>query len=151
MEDVHYLIKQFSFQREGHSLITSRTTEAHQETTWGQIKGMQALYTPWSLSATLPLNHCYKTPHQIPPGWDTQFWGHEPAVAPFAWQSNRLFFSTLLKILSLNFDLALVHRGQVFGIILNFFFLSQWNRAHPRTNLGNAICRQRHLIFIRYT
>ena len=58
------------------SLITSRTTEAHQKTTRGQIKGMQALHTPWSLSATPSLNLCYKTPHQIPPGWDTQFWGH---------------------------------------------------------------------------
>ena len=59
------------FQREGHSLITLRTTEAQQETAWGKIKGMQALHTP--LLATLPLNHCYKTPHQIPPGEDTQF------------------------------------------------------------------------------
>ena len=42
-----------------------------QETIWSQIKGMQVLYTPWSLSANLSLNFCYKTPPQIPPSWDT--------------------------------------------------------------------------------
>ena len=31
MEDVNYLMKHSSFQREGHSLITLRTTEAYQE------------------------------------------------------------------------------------------------------------------------
>ena len=46
MEDVNCLMKHSSFQREGHSLITSRNTEAHQETTCGQIKGMQALHIP---------------------------------------------------------------------------------------------------------
>ena len=34
MEDVNHLMKYSSFQREGHSLIISRTS-------WGQIKGMQ--------------------------------------------------------------------------------------------------------------
>ena len=86
---VNYLMKQSSFQREGHSLITSRTTKAHQETTWGQIKGIQALHTPWSLSATPALTQCYKTPHQISLGWDS-VWGHEPTVSSFiAWQSNK--------------------------------------------------------------
>ena len=69
MENVNYLMKLSSFQREGHSLITLRTIEAHQENTWGQIKGMQALHASWSLSATLPLNHCYKTPRQGLPWW----------------------------------------------------------------------------------
>ena len=96
MEDISYLMKHSLFQREGHSLITSRTTEVHQETTGGQIKGMQTLHTSGSLPSTLPLNLCYKTPHQIPPGWDTQFWGHEPAVSFFAWQGNKaiLFYFT---------------------------------------------------------
>ena len=88
-----------SFQR-GHSLVTLRTREAYLETTWGQSKRMQALYTPWSLSATLLLNLCYKTPHQIPPdpklGTDI-FWGHEPAVSPFAWQRIKLLFSTFTQ------------------------------------------------------
>ena len=39
--------------------------EIHQATR-GQIKGVQTLHTSRSLWATLPLNHCYKIPHQIP-------------------------------------------------------------------------------------
>ena len=39
MEDVNLM--KHSFQKEGHSLITSRTRDAYQETTWGQIKEMQ--------------------------------------------------------------------------------------------------------------
>ena len=37
MEDVNDIIKHSSFQREGHSLITSRTTEACHETTGLQV------------------------------------------------------------------------------------------------------------------
>ena len=33
MEDVNHLMKHPSFQREGHSLIILKTTEAHQEIT----------------------------------------------------------------------------------------------------------------------
>ena len=40
MEDVNYLMKHSSFQKEVHSLIVS---EFCQETTRGQIKAMQAL------------------------------------------------------------------------------------------------------------
>ena len=65
MEDVNFLTKHSSFQTEGQSLVTLRTTEAHQETAGDQIKEMQALHTLRPLSATLPLNHCYETPHQI--------------------------------------------------------------------------------------
>ena len=46
MEDAHYLMKHSSFQRESHSSITSETTEAHQEATWGQTKAVQALHAP---------------------------------------------------------------------------------------------------------
>ena len=52
MEDVNYLML---------------TIQTHQENAWGQIKGVQALQTPWSLSATPHWNHCYETPHQIHP------------------------------------------------------------------------------------
>ena len=47
------------------------------------------------LPATPPLNHRYKT-HQTVLGWDTQFQGQEPAMAPSAWQSNKaiLFYFT---------------------------------------------------------
>ena len=89
-------MKNSSFEREGHSLLTLRNT-AHQETTWDQIKGMQALHTPWSLLATPPLNHSYDTPHQSLQVGTYSFWGHEPTVSPFAWQSNKaiLFHSKL--------------------------------------------------------
>ena len=43
---VIYLMKDSSFQREGRSLVTSRTTETHYETSTGQVKGMQALQVP---------------------------------------------------------------------------------------------------------
>ena len=47
------------------------------------------------LSATLPLNLCYKTPYQIVP-YGAFFHGHTPSVSPFAWQSNKaiLFYFT---------------------------------------------------------
>ena len=60
MEDVNCLRKHSSFHREGHRLLISGTTEAHQEITWDQTKGVKALHTPWPLSVTPPLNHCYK-------------------------------------------------------------------------------------------
>ena len=52
------------------------TSKLIRRTIWDHIKGVQTLHTPWSFSATLPLKHCYKTPHQIPPGWDSQFLCH---------------------------------------------------------------------------
>ena len=42
------------------------------------------------------------------------FWGQEPSVSPFGWQSNKVILSTSPKTLSLRFNLALVHRGQAF-------------------------------------
>ena len=62
---IKWKTKHSSFQKTG-------SAEAHQETSWGQMKGAQALLIPWPLSATPPWNHCYKPPHQILPGWDTQ-------------------------------------------------------------------------------
>jgi len=94
--ELNHLTKHSSFQRGGHSLITSRTAEVHQETTWGQRKGMQTQHTPWPLSATVPSNHRCKTAHQIPLGWNTEFWRSVSAVALSAWQSNEtiLFYFT---------------------------------------------------------
>ena len=90
MEDVNYLIKLSSFQR-----------EAHQETTWGQIKGMQGLHTPRSLSATPPLSHCYKTPHQILPSvGHTVLKGMSPLCPPLPGKAVKLFFSTSPKTVS---------------------------------------------------
>ena len=71
------------------------TREVHQEKTWDQIKTVQALHSPYILSANLTLNCCYK------PG-----------------KATKLFFSTSPKTLSARFDSAPVHRGQVFDIII---------------------------------
>ena len=84
LEDVSYLMKHSSLQREGHSLITLRAREAHPETMWGQIKGVQALHTPQSFPAAPPLNHCCTTPHQVPLDWDTQVLRDKSTVSLFA-------------------------------------------------------------------
>ena len=82
-------MKHSSFRRDGHSLKTWRSTETHQEI---RLKGCKPRNTPWSLSGCWPLNHYYKSPHHIPLGSDTQFWGYESAVSPFAQQSNKAIF-----------------------------------------------------------
>ena len=64
------------------------------------------------LSTKPPWNHSYKRPHQVLPGWDTQFSrGGAPCVLPVPGKAIKLLFSTSLKSLSLRFDLALVYRG----------------------------------------
>jgi len=55
-----------------------------------------------------PCFNCfYKTSHEIPLGGDTQFSRAGATVFPFAWQSNKLFFSISSKTLSPRFDLTL--------------------------------------------
>ena len=48
-----------------------------------KFKECRPQHTP-SLSASLPLNHCYKTPHQIPQSWTDSFERLKPTVSPFA-------------------------------------------------------------------
>ena len=75
--------------------VTVWSNRTHQETAWGQIKGGQALHAPWSLSAIPPSNQRCKTPHHrhnAPNPAGTQFWEHEPANSPFAWQGNKAIF-----------------------------------------------------------
>ena len=115
MDDVKYLRKYSTFQKEGHSLIILRITDIPQNA-WNQIKGTQAPSTPWSPSASLLLNHCYKTPHQILLGWHTVFEGMTPLFSPLHGKATKLFLSIWSKTLFLRFDLAPVHRGQVFSI-----------------------------------
>ena len=71
------------------------TREVHQEKTWDRIKTVQALHSPYILSANLTLNCCYK------PG-----------------KAAKLFFSTSPKTLPARFDSAPVHRGWGFDIII---------------------------------
>ena len=105
MDDANYLMKYSTFQREGHSLITLRITDTPQKTTWNQIKGTQAIGTPW-FKATQPLNHCYKTPHQSLLGWDTVFEGTSPLFSPLLGKAIKLFLSIWSKTLSLRFNLT---------------------------------------------
>ena len=82
----------------------------------GQIKGVQALHTPWSLSATLPLNHLSKTPHHVLLSWYTSSEGTSPLCVPLPGKAIKLFFSTSPKTLSPRFNSALVHKGPVFVV-----------------------------------
>ena len=88
------------------------------------MKGVQALHTPWCLLTTPPLNHCYKTPHQSLPGWDTPILrGMSLLCPPLPGKAVKLFFSTSPKTLFPRFDSAPVHRGRDFGISnMGFFF-----------------------------
>ena len=81
------------------------------------------------LSTAPRLSRCYKTSHQIPLGGDTRFSRAGATVFPFAWQSNKLFFSTSSKTLSPRFDLTLVHRGQAFGIKMHLILLEMLKRV----------------------
>ena len=115
MEDVNHLMKHSSFQREGYSLITSRTTEAHQ--------------------AHSRLKECrpctYPDPYQQPHPWTTaieltkspqvgthSFEDMSLLCPPLPGKAIKLFFSTSPQTLSLRFNSALLHRGRVFGITM---------------------------------
>ena len=91
---------------------------------WGQITAHTLI-----LTRKPALEHCYKTPHHILPGWDTQCLRAWTVVSLFALQSNKavLWYSTRN---SLRFSLALAHKRHVLGIktemlysFLNFHFL----------------------------
>ena len=114
-EGVNYLMKHSSFQREGHSLITMRTREGHQ-TTWSQIKGMQALHTPWSLSQLHPWTMAIKPLTKSPQVGTHSFWGTSPPCPHLPDKTMKLFFSTSPKTLSPRFSSAPVCRGRIFSI-----------------------------------
>ena len=81
-ENVNYLI-QFFIPETGHSLMTSRTIETHQETTWSQIK--RGPVHTLLLSAISPLNSCHKKLLTISSSVGTHsFQGQEPVVTAFA-------------------------------------------------------------------
>ena len=76
---------------------------------------MQALQIPQCFLLNPHLNYCYKTQHQI------VLRGMSCLHPPLCGKAIKLFFSTLPKILSASFNLAVVHRGQIFSI----------NSCHP--------------------
>ena len=103
-------MKHSSFQRKAHSPITLWTTKAHQEN--HQSKGMLVLHTPWSLSARLPLNHCYKTRHQTFQDGTHCFEGGT-LLCPLHLAKQWSYAFLLHLKLCLGFDSAPVHRGWV--------------------------------------
>ena len=120
--------------------MTSRTTETHQETPWDQIKGMQALHTSSSLSATLPLNHHSKTPHQIPPRLGhTILRASEPRV-PFAWQNNKaiLFYFSQNSVSRIQFSTSL--QRSTFGITVRWLYSSSTPLQDGIRANGKEIC-----------
>ena len=77
----------------------------------------QTPHKPWCLLATSPApNHCNKTPHQIPPAWDTD-------LRAWACHVNKAFllYPKLLRI-----DSALVHRGWVLASLVIQFQTSEF-------------------------
>ena len=68
------------------------TREAHQEITWEQIKGVQALHTPWSLSAshswTIAIKLLTKSSRVL-----TVFKGRSLPCLPLPGKAIKLFFS----------------------------------------------------------
>ena len=107
--------------REGHNLITLRAGEAHLETTRGQMKAVKALHTSRRLSAPLPLNHCYRTPHKIRGLGHRVFEGTSPPCPSLPGKAIKLFFSP--KILSLRSNSAPGYRCQSFIIPPNSFLI----------------------------
>ena len=93
------------FLREGHSLITLKLIRIPQE---ARLKEYRSWHTLILISKP-PLNHCYKTPHQIPHLSHAAGLGHvvlqgtSPLCPPFAWQSNKaiLFYFTQNSVLEI--------------------------------------------------
>ena len=94
---------------------------------WGQKKRLPETRLKESrpcmtliLSASAPLKYCYKVPHQILLGWDTIFKGRSQLYPPLPGIAIKLLFSASPRTLSPKFNLAPVHRGQVFSITSTF-------------------------------
>ena len=109
-----------------------------QETTWGQIKGIQALYLSWSLSAIRPLNHRYKTLYQILLGSGTQFSKAWTPCPPLPGKAIKLFSPSPKTVSKIEFCISA--RGWVFdNTALN------WSHSHIFF-LPVSIRKKSHLI-----
>ena len=79
------------------------------------------------------LNHCYKTPHQILLGWDTQFWGHRNLLCPLLpGKAIQLYYSFLFHPKLWDFICASVQRHWAIGIrITTYSFLLALLQSEP--------------------
>ena len=90
--------------------MTSRTTETHQEPPETRLKECRPCTHPDPYKHPCPWTITLKLLTNSPPGWDTQFWGHQ---TPLPGKTIKLFFSTSPQILYPEFNLAPVHRGRL--------------------------------------
>ena len=94
--------------RDDHSLTILRTKEAHQETTWGQIKAVQALHThPDPYQQLHPWITGIKFFTKFPQSYSRlghSFWGHKLVVSPFAWQSNKAILTSPKPVSKIQFS-----------------------------------------------
>ena len=123
MEGINYLIKHFSFQREVHSLMTSRTTETHEETPETRLKECRPCTHPdpyqQPCPGTITLNF---SPNPPPPSCDTQFWEHQTPVSLFAWLNNKaiLFYFSQNSVSSIQFSTST--RRPTFGVTVRWLY-----------------------------
>ena len=87
----------FSISEKDHMRLGTR--EAHQDDLRQPLRSAGLAHT-LILSASPPLNHCYKTPHQIFPGGDTIFQGMNTLCSPLPGKTIKLFFSASPKLIS---------------------------------------------------
>jgi len=126
MEDANYLMKHSSekFRRPLEARL-KEPQKFNRRTTWGQIKGTQALHTPHhqpypgSIAVKL-LTKCSQVgTHRFP--------GHEPTMSPFAWQSNKAihFYFTQNSVSEI---WVLVHRNWASSIKFSSISLLTYKR-----------------------
>ena len=132
-ENVNYLMKHSSFQREGQSSITSRITEGHHETIWYQMISVLKKWEPCMYAYPYHQLHSLTirlltTPSH--PGWDAQFWNHWPTLVPFAWQRNKaiLLCFTQNSISKIQFGTGI--QRVIFGINPYPEFLGFWTELY---------------------
>lgn len=114
------------------------------------IEGIQVLQIPWFSSVRLPVKRCYQTPRQIPPpnlGLGHPVWRVlDSCGPPWPGRAIKLFFSTSSQPLSLGFNFASVHRGQVSASVCAQAF-SQHSNQRSTLSFFACLC----LLFLHST
>ena len=76
------------------------------------------------LSETLPLNHSFKTPHQVSEvETESFFWSRSPVCLPLPGKVILFYF---IKILSPGFNLALIYKESELSVIVGSLKLESW-------------------------
>jgi len=85
----------FFIPKRSHSSITSRITEAHQETTWGQIKGLQAPAHPDPYQQSCPWTTAIKLLTKSPQVGTHSFEGMRLPWLPLPSKTIKVYFFVL--------------------------------------------------------